>query len=180
MFSNLGWGEILVLVVAALVILGPERLPGAISWTMQSIRKVRDYATGASKDLQDQMGTDFDSIREPLQQLNELRQMTPKALVTKHLFEGDSAPLDQMESTVRDSLSLSGPAAANPHPGTAGPDAARLADTETRVTQGSSSSGASNAGGGATQVDPSRLNADHAPPPATAPRRHDVTDWDAT
>lgn len=174
MFSSVGWGEILILVAAALVILGPERLPGAITWTMQSLRKARDYATGASQDLQDQMGTDFDSIREPLAQLNELRQMTPRSLVTKHLFDGDSSTLDSMESSVRDSLSISGPAPANPHP----------------VTPP----------GEGTQVNPARLNGDahdgQAPEAATpaqttpaqttpaqstpAPRRHDVTDWDAT
>ncbi|GAA3961844.1 Sec-independent protein translocase protein TatB [Gordonia caeni] len=162
MFSSVGWGEILILLAAALIILGPERLPGAITWTMQSLRKVRDYATGASQDLQEQMGTDFDSIREPLAQLNELRQMTPKALVTKHLFDGDSSSLDSMESSVRDSLSISGPAPANPHP------VAPAAETPAAPTAGT------------TQVDPARLNGDTAPPPETPPRRHDVADWDAT
>lgn len=163
MFSSIGWGEVLILLVAALVILGPERLPGAITWTMQSVRKARDYATVASKDLQDQMGTDFDSIREPLQQLNELRQLTPKALVTKHLFDGDSSSIDSLESSVRDSLSISGPAPANPHP----------------VAPASVDS-ASDAPSAPTQVDPSRLGGEVAPPPAKAARRHDVTDWDAT
>lgn len=164
MFSSIGWGEILILLAAALIILGPERLPGAITWTMQSLRKVRDYATGASQDLQEQMGTDFDSIREPLAQLNELRQMTPKALVTKHLFDGDSSSLDSMESSVRDSLSISGPAPANPHPVTPAGEA------PTAPT------------GGTTQVDPARLNGQTPPPPApdARPRRLDVADWDAT
>ena len=48
MFSSVGWGEILILLAAGLIILGPERLPGAISWSMQSLRKARDYATGAT------------------------------------------------------------------------------------------------------------------------------------
>lgn len=170
MFSSVGWGEILIIIVAALVILGPERLPGAISWVMQSIRKLRDYATGASKDLQEQMGTDFDSIREPLQQLNELRQMTPKAMVTKHLFDGDSSSLDGLESSVRDSLSLSGPAPANPHPVVPAAEAASAEATGAPPTPASP----------ATQVDASRLNADVAPPPTRAPRTVDVTDWDAT
>ena len=30
MFANIGWGEMLLLVVVGLVVLGPERLPGAI------------------------------------------------------------------------------------------------------------------------------------------------------
>ena len=31
-FESVGWGEILVLVVAGLFILGPERLPSAAAW----------------------------------------------------------------------------------------------------------------------------------------------------
>ena len=144
---------------------------------MQSLRKVRDYATGDSQDLQEQMGTDFDSIREPLAQLNELRQMTPKAMVTKHLFNGDSSTLDSMESSVRDSLSISGPAPANPHPAPPG------GQSPAAPAGGTAPSGAAPSGppGGVTQVDPSRLNGDTAAPaPAAKPRRLDVTDWDAT
>lgn len=106
MFSSVGWGELLILLAAALIILGPERLPGAVSWTMGSLRKVRDYATGASSQLQDELGTDFDEIRKPLSQLNELRQMTPKSIVTKHLFDGDSSTIDDMGKSVRDTLDI--------------------------------------------------------------------------
>ncbi|MBF6370823.1 twin-arginine translocase subunit TatB, partial [Nocardia puris] len=48
MFSNIGWGEMMILLVAALVILGPERLPGAVRWTTRSLRQLRDYASGAT------------------------------------------------------------------------------------------------------------------------------------
>lgn len=172
MFSSIGWGEILILIAAALIILGPERLPGAITWTMQSVRKMRDYATGASEDLQKQMGTDFDALREPLAQLNELRQMTPKALVTKHLFDGDGSTLDSLETSVRDSLSITGTAPATPHPA---PSAAEVDRLEKAAA-------ASFGDGGATRVDPSRLNGDVvAPPTASDPaRKRDVVDWDAT
>ena len=47
MFDSVGWGEILVLIVAGLFILGPERLPSAAAWVGRSIRQVRKYATGA-------------------------------------------------------------------------------------------------------------------------------------
>ena len=63
MFDSVGWGEIFILIVAGLVILGPERLPGAISWTMQSLKKVREYATGASAQLKDELGPEFDDLR---------------------------------------------------------------------------------------------------------------------
>ncbi|GAB33859.1 Sec-independent protein translocase protein TatB [Gordonia otitidis] len=91
MFSSVGWGEVLILLVAALVILGPERLPGAVSWTMQSLRKAREYATGATDQLKNDFGPEFDELRKPLSQLNELRGMTPQSIVTKHLFDGDSS-----------------------------------------------------------------------------------------
>jgi len=173
MFSSVGWGEVLILIVAALVILGPERLPGAISWVMGGIRKVRDYATGAQNDLQEQLGADFDTIREPLQQLNELRQMSPKAVITKHLFDGDSSTLDAMqaqvgelESSVRDSLSISGPA----------PTPQQAADRPRPATPASGS-------GRSAGPDPARLAggaAEATPPAKPAARKHDFTDWDAT
>lgn len=91
MFANIGWGEMLVLLIAALVILGPERLPGAVTWVTKSLRQVRDYASGASAQLKDELGTDFDDLRKPLADLNQLRKMTPRAVVTKHLLDGDDS-----------------------------------------------------------------------------------------
>ncbi|MDQ0284376.1 MULTISPECIES: Sec-independent protein translocase protein TatB [Nocardiaceae] len=98
MFANIGWSEFLILLVAALVILGPDRLPGAISWVSKSIRQVKDYANGASQQLKDELGTDFEDLRKPLADLNQLRGMTPRAVITKHLLDGDDSvfknPLD--------------------------------------------------------------------------------------
>ncbi|MCF8590263.1 Sec-independent protein translocase protein TatB [Gordonia sp. HY285] len=129
MFSSIGWGEIVVLLAAGLIILGPERLPGAVSWTMQSIRKVRDYATGASGQLRDEMGADFDQFREPIQQINELRQMSPKSVVTKHLLGGDSSSVDDLGRTVRETLDvqrLSKPSRPEPQAPAAPPPAPSL------------------------------------------------------
>ncbi|MFI8773027.1 Sec-independent protein translocase protein TatB [Gordonia sp. NPDC062954] len=91
MFSSIGWGEIAVLLAAGLIILGPERLPGAVSWTMKSLRQVREYATGATDQLKNELGPEFDDLRKPLSDLNELRGMTPRAVVTKHLLDGDDS-----------------------------------------------------------------------------------------
>lgn len=79
----------LILLVAALVILGPERLPGAVAWTARALRQVRDYATGATNQLRDEFGPEFDEIRKPLSELNKMRGMTPRAAITKHLLDGD-------------------------------------------------------------------------------------------
>ncbi|AWH92375.1 Sec-independent protein translocase protein TatB [Dietzia lutea] len=91
MFTNVGWSELLVLGVIALVVLGPERLPEAARWLASAIRKVREFASNAQQQLRDDYGTDFEEFREPLKQLNDLRGMSPRAMVTKHLLDGDDS-----------------------------------------------------------------------------------------
>ena len=91
MFGNVGWGEMLVLVVAGLVILGPERLPGAIRWTTNSIRQAREYLSGATSQLREDLGPEFDDLRQPLSELQKLRGMSPRAALTKHLLDGDDS-----------------------------------------------------------------------------------------
>ena len=91
MFANVGWGEMLLLVVAGLVILGPERLPGAIRWTSGALRQARDYISGATSQLREDLGPEFEDLREPLGELRKLRGMTPRAALTKHLLDGDDS-----------------------------------------------------------------------------------------
>ena len=91
MFANVGWGEVLVLVVVGLVVLGPERLPGAIRWTATALRQARDYLTGMTAQLREDIGPEFDDLREPLSELQKLRGLTPRAALTKHLFDGDDS-----------------------------------------------------------------------------------------
>ncbi|HEY1838718.1 MAG TPA: Sec-independent protein translocase protein TatB [Mycobacterium sp.] len=91
MFANVGWGEILVLVVVGLVVLGPERLPGAVRWTSTALRQARDYLSGMTTQLREDIGPEFDDLREPLSELNKLRGMSPRAALTKHLLDGDDS-----------------------------------------------------------------------------------------
>jgi sec-independent protein translocase protein TatB len=90
-FANVGWGEMLVLVVVGLVVLGPERLPGAIRWTSTALRQARDYLSGMTAQLREDIGPEFDDLREPLSELQKLRGMTPRAALAKHLFDGDDS-----------------------------------------------------------------------------------------
>ncbi|AEA23282.1 Sec-independent protein translocase protein TatB [Pseudonocardia benzenivorans] len=94
MFDSVGWGEILVLVVAGLFILGPERLPGAAAWLGRTIRQVREYATGARDQLQKELGPEFDELRKPLEDLRSLRDFNPRTAVRRTLFDdGPSRPV---------------------------------------------------------------------------------------
>lgn len=91
MFANIGWAEMLLLVVVGLVVLGPERLPGAIRWSAGTIKQVREYLSGATRELREEFGPEFDDLRQPLGELQKLRGMTPRAAITKHLLDGDDS-----------------------------------------------------------------------------------------
>jgi sec-independent protein translocase protein TatB len=93
-FENVGWGEILVLLVAGLFILGPERLPEAAAWLGRTIRQVRDFASGAREQLRSELGPEFDQLRKPLDELREplrdlrgLRDFDPRRAVVRSLFD---------------------------------------------------------------------------------------------
>jgi len=92
-FESVGWGEILVLVVAGLFILGPERLPSAAAWLGKTMRQVRQYATGARDQLQRELGPEFDELRKPLEDLRGLREFNPRRVVQRSLFDDDPAPM---------------------------------------------------------------------------------------
>ncbi|SIR81641.1 Sec-independent protein translocase protein TatB [Williamsia sterculiae] len=160
MFSSVGWGELLVLLVAGLVILGPERLPGAVSWTMQSIRKAREYATGATDDLKNELGDDFEDLRKPLAELNQLRGMTPRSMITKHLLDGDDSIFRDFEGRPLDPPAIK-PVSA-PMPGVASP-----APETSSVPSPSAPSGS------AAPVDLGKAD-------GSAGAGRSVADWDAT
>ena len=96
MFENVGWGEILVLLVAGLFILGPERLPEAAAWLGKTIRQVKDFASGARDQLRNELGPEFDELRKPIDELREplrelrgLRNFDPRRAAVRTLFDGD-------------------------------------------------------------------------------------------
>lgn len=116
MFANVGWGEMLVLVVVGLVVLGPERLPGAIRWSANALRQARDYLSGVTSQLREDLGPEFDDLRGPLSELQKLRGMTPRAALTKHLLDGDDSFLTGNFDKPVNGASLEAPPPAPPAP----------------------------------------------------------------
>ena len=83
---GIGWGELVVLIIAGLFILGPERLPGAAAWLGKTMRQVKDYASGAREQLRSELGPEFDELRKPLEDLRELRDFSPKRAITRQFL----------------------------------------------------------------------------------------------
>ncbi|MHA6796558.1 Sec-independent protein translocase protein TatB [Pseudonocardia bannensis] len=131
MFDSVGWGEILILVVAGLFILGPERLPSAMAWLGKTIRQVREYATGARDQLRNELGPEFDELRKPLDDLRGLRDFNPRNAtrnaVRRTLFDDD--PPEKPNGYVPGGAATNGAPAPTPHPATA-PRADRLSPNE--------------------------------------------------
>ncbi|GDY29993.1 Sec-independent protein translocase protein TatB [Gandjariella thermophila] len=83
---DISWGNLLVLAVAGLFILGPERLPGAAAWLGRTVRQIRQYASGAQQQLRSELGPEFDELRRPLEDLRSLREFHPRRMVTSQLL----------------------------------------------------------------------------------------------
>ncbi|MBX6383630.1 MAG: Sec-independent protein translocase subunit TatB [Microbispora sp.] len=76
---GLGWGEALALVVIALLVFGPEKLPQAAAQAGRTLRQLRQMANNAKADLQANLGPEFSNF--------DPSDLNPKNFVRKHLLE---------------------------------------------------------------------------------------------
>ena len=79
MFFDLNFTKLLVLAVVALVVFGPDRLPGMASQAGRLLRELRKMAEGARSELQDQLGPEFSQF--------DINDLNPKHFVRKHLLD---------------------------------------------------------------------------------------------
>jgi sec-independent protein translocase protein TatB len=94
---GLAWDRWLILIMVALFVLGPERLPAAAQWLGRSVRQAKDFAAGAQEKLQAELGPELTELRKPLADLPlaELRRLrNPRAAVVEFLF-ADHIPSTQ-------------------------------------------------------------------------------------
>lgn len=99
MFNNLGWAELAVLAVLAMLIFGPERLPKVAADAGRLVRELRRMATGMTSDLRDEMGIDLDEIRklDPRRFFDEAADDDPAMDVSRKqvaLTPGERPPYD--------------------------------------------------------------------------------------
>lgn len=83
LFGINGW-EFVLLIILAIVILGPERLPEYAAKLGQGVRKLRTMAEGAKDQLKDQLGPDYQDINW---QQYDPRQYDPRRIVREALAE---------------------------------------------------------------------------------------------
>lgn len=85
---GIGFGEAAVIVILAVLVLGPERLPEFAQQAGRFVRQLRKYATSARDELRSELGPEFSDL--------ELRDLDPRAVVRRHIAEA-MAELDELE-----------------------------------------------------------------------------------
>jgi len=79
LLGGLGWGEIVVVLLIALVVVGPERLPGVAEQAGKNLRKLRVWLKAMTDDVQAELGPEVGDL--------DLRSLHPKEFLRKNLFE---------------------------------------------------------------------------------------------
>jgi sec-independent protein translocase protein TatB len=89
-FGSLGWLEIAMLLVVALLVFGPDKLPSVARDAARMLRQLRSMAQGARTQLKSELGPEFADF--------DLDTLNPRTFVRKHLFEGDDDLLTDLET----------------------------------------------------------------------------------
>jgi sec-independent protein translocase protein TatB len=84
-FFNLGPLEIAVLVIVALVVFGPDRLPTLARDAARMIRTLRELAQGARTQLRDELGPELGNL--------DLASLNPRTALRRALLDDDDDPL---------------------------------------------------------------------------------------
>ncbi len=87
MFNNIGWGEIVVLVIVALFIFGPERLPNVTKDAAEGLKKARRAITGVREQVNESLGDELAHLRDL-----DLRQYHPRTFIRNQLL-ADEEPV---------------------------------------------------------------------------------------
>lgn len=95
---GLSWGQVAVIVLVGVFLLGPERIPTAVQWVVKTLKKARTMAAGAQEQLRGEIGPELEELRrqvadlqslKELQELKELRNLHPRKLIGQTLLGGE-------------------------------------------------------------------------------------------
>uniref|UniRef100_UPI000372FDE0 sec-independent translocase n=1 Tax=Streptomyces xiaopingdaonensis TaxID=1565415 RepID=UPI000372FDE0 len=91
MFFDIGPLELITLIVLAVLIFGPDKLPKVIQDVAGFIRKVRQFSDNAKEDIRSELGPEFKDF--------EFDDLNPKNFARKHLLDGDDLGLKELQSS---------------------------------------------------------------------------------
>ena len=81
---GIGAGEFIAIALVAAVLVGPDRLPKLTSDLASLIRRVRDLAQGATRDLRENLGPGYEDLT--------VSDLNPKRFISKQVNEALAEP----------------------------------------------------------------------------------------
>ncbi|GKQ41178.1 sec-independent translocase [Streptomyces sp. A012304] len=81
MFNDIGALELVTIIVLAVLVFGPDKLPKVIQDVMRTIRKIRDFSESAKQDIRAELGPEFKDF--------EFEDLNPKTFIRKQLDNED-------------------------------------------------------------------------------------------
>jgi sec-independent protein translocase protein TatB len=76
-FNDIGALELVTLVVLAVLVFGPDKLPKVIQDVSRTIRKIREFSDSAKQDIRQELGPEFKDF--------EFEDLNPKTFIRKQL-----------------------------------------------------------------------------------------------
>ena len=89
MFNDIGPLELITLVVLAVLVFGPDKLPKVIQDVMRTVRKIREFSESAKEDIRSELGPEFKDF--------EFEDLNPKTFIRKHL-DGEDLGLKEIRN----------------------------------------------------------------------------------
>ncbi|KUO11729.1 sec-independent translocase [Streptomyces sp. DSM 15324] len=77
MFNDIGPLELVTIVVLAVLVFGPDKLPKVIQDVMRTVRKIREFSESAKHDIRAELGPEFKDF--------EFEDLNPKTFIRKQL-----------------------------------------------------------------------------------------------
>ncbi|MFE6284698.1 sec-independent translocase [Streptomyces sp. NPDC057877] len=81
MFNDIGPLELVTLIVLAVLVFGPDKLPKVIQDVTRTIRKIREFSESAKQDIRQELGPEFKDF--------EFEDLNPKTFIRKQLDNDD-------------------------------------------------------------------------------------------
>ncbi|MDX3569014.1 sec-independent translocase [Streptomyces bobili] len=81
MFNDIGPLELVTIIVLAVLVFGPDKLPKVIQDVMRTVRKIREFSESAKQDIRQELGPEFKDF--------EFEDLNPKTFIRKQLDNED-------------------------------------------------------------------------------------------
>ncbi|MFE9920774.1 sec-independent translocase [Streptomyces sp. NPDC005774] len=81
MFNDIGPLELVTLVILAVLVFGPDKLPKVIQDVTRTIRKIRDFSDSAKQDIREELGPEFKDF--------EFEDLNPRTFIRKQMDNDD-------------------------------------------------------------------------------------------